>query len=127
MAKASGPNLDGTKTTPMVDLEVGMNFDQWVRDRAGFRTSPEMVTGGVSAMFGEFAGPEVGENYQGGLGEDRMEPTYVSGNAMDHIADPPGRMGPEGRVAPGEFQKRSTSGFGKSTLRAPQNYRLFGK
>jgi hypothetical protein len=103
-----------------------MNFDQWTRDRAGFRTSVEMVTGGKSAMFGDFAGPEVGANYQGGMGEERTEPTYVSSNAMHEIGEAPGSMAASGRVTPGQFQKKETTGFGKSTLRAPQNYRLFG-
>lgn len=124
-AKATAPSQDGTQTTPEVDLELGMNFDQWYRDRSGFRTSPEMVTGGKSCMFGEYAGPEVGENYQDGLSEERMEPTYVSQNAMHHVANPPGRMG-AGHGDPGS-NKKGTTGYGKSTLRAPQNYRtVFG-
>jgi hypothetical protein len=81
---------DGTKSTADPNLELGMNFEQWDRDRRGFRTSIEMVTGGVGAEFGAFAGPEVGQNYQDGLGEVRNEPTYVSSNAMHHVSNPPG-------------------------------------
>ena len=125
MAKKSGPDMAGTETTPMADLELGMNFDQWVRDRAGFRTSVAMVTGGVSAMFGEYAGPEVGANYQGGMGEDRTEPTYSMDRNRGGVPNPPGRMGPSGSASPGQYGEKSTTGFGKSTLRAPQNYRLF--
>lgn len=129
MAKQSGPNLAGTDTIPVRDLEVGINFDQWARDRAGFRTSVEMVTGGVSAMFGEHSGPEVGENYGGGLAEDRHEVTFRTDNdaAGASLPAPPGRMGLEGAVSPGSDGKKSSTGFGKSTLRAPQNYRIFEK
>lgn len=127
MAKQSGPNMDGTEVIPEVDLEVGMNFDQWSRDRAGFRTSMAMVTGGVSAMFGDHAGPEVGENYPGGMGEDRHEPTYATSNPVYGIPNPPGSMGPEGAVEPGKFGGKGATQFGKTTLRAPQNYRTFSK
>lgn len=81
---------DGTKYVPDPDLEVGMNFETWDRDRRGFRTSVEMVTGGVGALFGAHAGPEVGQNYQDGLAEERHDATYVSSNAMHNISNPPG-------------------------------------
>ena len=123
----SGMEFDGTTAIPDPNLEIGMDFDLWAKDRAGFRTSVKMVTGGVSAEFGSFAGPEVGEQFQGADGEERTDTCYVSSNAMDIIdGDTVGSMGREGAVMAGEFGNKSTTMTGKSTLRAPQNYRLFG-
>lgn len=117
---------DGTDAVPDPNLEIGMNFDQWNRDRAGFGTSTRMTTGGVTAAFGSFAGPEVGENYQEPLGEDRTPMvTYPNHNAM--ASEAPGSMGSEGSVTPGSYGSKGTTMSGKETLRAPQNYRLFSR
>jgi hypothetical protein len=118
--------MDGTQDTTDPNLEIGMNFEQWNHDRAGFGTSVEMTTGGRSAAFGSFAGPEVGGNYQEPLGEDRtMNVTYPRSNAM--AVEAPGSMASEGRVSAGNFGSPKKTQFGKETLAAPQNYRLFSK
>lgn len=124
MAKKSGPNTAGPDVLPEFNPEPGMNFDQWSRDRAGFRTNEEMVTGGMSAMMGEFSSCEVGENYPDGMSEERSAITWPGANPMHTVTNPPGRLGASGSVSPGSYGKKGDTGFGKSTLRAPQNYRI---
>lgn len=121
MAKSGSSSMfAGTDALPDVNLEIGMNFDMWKRDRTGFRTSVQMVTGGQGAAFGDYAGSEVGENYPGAMGEDRASNvTYVSSNAMENVPEKPGSMAKGGDSAVNE---PGTTGRGKSTLRAPQNY-----
>jgi hypothetical protein len=52
--------------------EPGMDEAQAQMDRQGFRTSVEMITGGVRKMVGEGTGPEVGNQYDvDPLGEER--------------------------------------------------------
>jgi hypothetical protein len=46
---------------------------------------------------------------------------------MSVPSEAPGTMGPEGAVKAGQFGTKASSFSGKSTLRAPQNYRLFSK
>ena len=121
----NGAQYDGTTEIPDPNLEIGMDFDLWNKDRGGFHTTVDMVTGGRSAAFGSFAGPEVGDNYQGALGEDRQEPTYVSSNAMK-VEPGVGAMGPSGPARAGEFGAPRTTMSGKRSLAAPQNYRTFG-
>jgi hypothetical protein len=102
------PGRDGTQMIPDPELRIGENPSLWYQDRAGFGTSVDMTTGGRTAAFGSFAGPEVGENYQEPMGEDRMPVSYVSSNAMK-LADSPGSM-----AASNESGMISSS--------APQNY-----
>jgi hypothetical protein len=105
--------MDGTQEIADPNLEIGMNRPLWYRDRAGFGTSEDMTTGGRTAAFGSFAGPEVGENYQEPMGEDRAKVTYVRSNAMK-LMDGPGEM------AAGERG-------GMVSEAAPQNYSAAGK
>lgn len=93
-----------------VNLEPGMDFEQWDKDRRGFQldTIDHAMGKGVPALFGGGGGVEVGENYPGGLGEDRHEPSYVSSNPIFGIPSPPG-MG------------KGTSS-GKISASAPQVY-----
>ena len=126
-AKPSGADFDGAEIIPEVNLEPGMNFDLWARDRAGFRTSMRMVTGGITCHLGDYSGIEVGPMYQSGMAEERVDITYVQSNPVFHFPDPTGRIPLQGPTNPGEFQKESATQFGKNTLRAPQNYREYHK
>ena len=77
--------------TKPINLTPGMDFPQWDADRRGFRTTVEHTTGGVGAMFGDCAGPEVGGNYQhDGMAEERSPVTYPSGNPMQGVVNAPG-------------------------------------
>lgn len=114
-------------TIPDFNPEIGMDFDLWSKDRGGFRLKrgAEQAAGVAEIVrFGTFSGCEVGEQYQGAMGEDRTETTYTAGMPVVD-GDTPGSMGPEGAVKAGEFGSKGSSFSGKSTLRAPQNYRLF--
>jgi hypothetical protein len=121
-----GAAYDGTTELPEANLEIGMDFDLWNRDRGGFHTTPEMLTGGRSAAFGAFSGVEVGDNYQDAMGEDRTEKSYVRDNAMK-LSEGPGSMGPSGPAKPGAFGMERSSMTGKRTLGAPQVYRTYTK
>jgi hypothetical protein len=113
-----GRGVDGPNTLPDPNLEIGMNFPLWKRDRAGFGTSDDMVTGGKTAAFGSLAGSEVGENYQEPMGEDRAPVTYVRSSAMK-LMDHPGEMASGGADS---AMGSMTTGQGKTVPVAPQNY-----
>lgn len=127
-SKRVGPGFDGTDFVPDVNLEPGIEFDLWARDRSGFRVKQEMLEGGIVVDWGCYAGPEVGSQYSEVLGEGRVEVGYNTSPALNQIPDGPGQLGKEGVVTPGMGGgKKGSSMTGKPLLRAPQNYRLLEK
>lgn len=62
--------------------EPGMDEGQAQKDRGGFRTTVENLTGGTTGMVGDGAGPEVGNPYSNDpLGEERDDNlTYGNGD-----------------------------------------------
>jgi hypothetical protein len=125
-----GIEFDGTEVLPESNLEVGMDFDLWNHDRGGFRTTRRMVTGGMATDFGCYAGPEVGGQYNGAMGEDRAEVTFIDAgdNAMHTPTEHPGALPLDRSPNPGGFGSPRPSQFAsKKTLAGPQNYRLYSK
>ena len=54
--------------------EPGMDEAQAQKDRQGFTTTVEMITGGMKKMVGDGTGPEVGNQYDTDpLGEERND------------------------------------------------------
>lgn len=70
------------------NLEPGMDAPQLDKDRAGYRTTTTMVTGGEEEDVGECAGPEVGNPYSNDpMGEDREMITWTESDTTGGHVD----------------------------------------
>jgi len=79
------------------NLFPGMNDEEAQKDRAGYHTTVEMVTGGVMDEAFNGGGVEVGNCYdEDALGEEYSNVSYGSGQGM-----PKGAVGKGGKAVGG--------------------------